>query len=195
MAVLPLLNKKQVFLLICGGPGTGKTFTADIIIQCLSSHGVISRACSFMWTAVFQLNVSCPKSSIHSLIGGSQRTLCPEYIASLRDRSWPKIDEVRLKIGDCGVIIVDEVSMTNSTLLVDLDIILRQAFESKKSFGGKSIILLGDFCQLPPNDGHSLADVLASFQSTNQNIFNSNESSSVIFLQAAKRSCIENESS
>ena len=61
------------------------------------------------------------------------------------------------------MIFIDEVSMTNASLFVPLDVILRQAFEREKPFGGKSIILLGDFCQLPPNGDYSLADILASF--------------------------------
>ena len=84
------------------------------------------------------------------------------------------------------MILIDEVSMTNATLFVALDGILRQAFEREKPFGGKSIILLGDFCQLPPNGDYSLADILASFQSTNQNIFKGTDAQNVIFLQAAK---------
>ena len=71
LAVLPLSNSEQVFLLVCGGPGTGKTFTANTIIKNLASQIIQTRACSFMWNAVFQLDVECPKPSIYNLLGGN----------------------------------------------------------------------------------------------------------------------------
>ena len=88
---------------------------------------------------------------------------------------YEKLDEVKLKIGHCNIILIDEVSMTNAYLFVELDEILKQAFETEKPFGGKSIILLGDICQLPPNGDYSLAEILASFQSNNQKIFKVND--------------------
>jgi hypothetical protein len=42
---------------------------------------------------------------------------------------------------------------------------LRMAFDRTKSFGGKSVILLGDFCQISPIKNTSLADVLVSYAS------------------------------
>ncbi|CAB4416222.1 unnamed protein product [Rhizophagus irregularis] len=49
-------------------------------------------------------------------------------------------------------LIIDEKSMVRRRMLTVIDVKLRQAFpkNSKKPFGGKSIILLGDFGQLPP---------------------------------------------
>ena len=42
---------------------------------------------------------------------------------------------------------------------------LRMAFDRTKSFGGKSVILLGDFCQISPIKNTSLAGVLVSYAS------------------------------
>ena len=48
LAMSPLSNSEQVFLLVCGGPGTGKTFKANTIIKHLSSQNIQSHAFSFM---------------------------------------------------------------------------------------------------------------------------------------------------
>ena len=40
---------EQLLLLICGGPGTGKTFTADLIIKNLETKNILTHECSFMW--------------------------------------------------------------------------------------------------------------------------------------------------
>ena len=66
-----------------------------------------------------------------------------------------------MKIKDKDMIVIDEVSMTTASLLVGMDNIFRQAFEKDKPFGGKNMILLGDFCQIPPNNETSLANILA----------------------------------
>ena len=161
-------------------------FTANIIVKQLESKGVHSRACSFMWNSVFQLDVSCHKSSIHNLLGGNQNTISSNFLQTLCDRRWPKIEEVCLKIGKCKVIILDEVSVTNTTLFVAMDMILRQAFNENKPFAGLSIILVGDFCQLPPNDGQYLAVVLASFQGYGNSIFTQENPESIIALETAQ---------
>ena len=76
--------------------------------------------------------------------------------------------------------------MTNTTLFVAMDMILRQAFNEDEPFGGLSIILFGNFCQLPPNDGQSLVAVLASFQGYGTSIFTQENPESIIALEAAQ---------
>ena len=55
-----------------------------------------------------------------------------------------------MKIKDKDMIVIDEVSMTTASLLVGMDNIFRQSFEKDKPFGGKNMILLGYFFQIPP---------------------------------------------
>ena len=139
-----------------------------------------------MWSAVFQLNVHFPKSTIHNLLCANQKTTTNTFIHSLRDRSWPNLKEVIMKIKDKDMIVIDDVSMTITSLLVGMDNIFRQSFEKYKPFGGKNMILLGDFCQIPPNNETLLANILASYQSGSQKMFRGDDSQSVIYLQAAK---------
>ena len=48
------------------------------------------------------------------------------------------------------VIICDEISMVRSDLFQAMDSILRDIEHTDMPFGGKQIIVVGDFCQLPP---------------------------------------------
>jgi ATP-dependent exoDNAse (exonuclease V) alpha subunit len=47
-------------------------------------------------------------------------------------------------------IIVDEISMVRADLFDAMDVFLKAAMHSKKPFGGKQIIMIGDLYQLPP---------------------------------------------
>ena len=47
-------------------------------------------------------------------------------------------------------LIIEEISMVRSDLLAQLDRVLRFCLKRKASFGGISIVAVGDFYQLPP---------------------------------------------
>ena len=60
-------------------------------------------------------------------------------------------DDIRLKrLARADIIIIDEISMLNKKCLVGMDKLLRFHFDKDKPFGGKFIILCGDFHQCPP---------------------------------------------
>ena len=64
------------------------------------------------------------------------------------------------------MLFIDEISTTSVHLFGALNNALEAAFpHTGKPFGGKSIILLGDFCQIEPTDGKSLARLLACSKS------------------------------
>lgn len=54
------------------------------------------------------------------------------------------------RLKDLELIIIDEVSILGSYTFALINERLQQIFTSKEMFGGKSIILFGDFYQLPP---------------------------------------------
>ena len=61
------------------------------------------------------------------------------------------------KFKDITHIIIDEFSLLNLKMLARMDRTLRQAKQQfDKPFGGLSIILAGDFYQLPPIEKHPL---------------------------------------
>ena len=118
-----------------------------------------------MWTAVFKLKVRCEKSSIHDLLCTNVRLSNAKNVASLRDKVWSKLNDMKMKMEGRSMIVIDEVSMTNASLFCMMDTLFRQAFDKDKIFGGKDVILLGDFCQIAPTGEKTLADLLALYQS------------------------------
>ena len=62
----------------------------------------------------------------------------------------------------CEMLVIDEVSMLSPLRLYQIDQRLRQAKPKKanKLFGGVSIVLMGDFAQLPPVCDKALFEVL-----------------------------------
>lgn len=178
-------NGKQQLSLIHGGPGTGKTFVTSVIVDSLQSQGTICRACSFMWSAVFQLHVACPKASIHTMFGLSRSTVNCKFIAS--DQGPRNLAAVRLRMGNASVIILDEVSCTDAPLFVSIDVVLKAAYPEKRElrFAGFSVLCLGDFCQLPPVSS-SLASLLSLFSSTRGAWASASDPESRVSLQAAE---------
>ncbi|KAL7523372.1 hypothetical protein ACHAWF_000494, partial [Thalassiosira exigua] len=53
-------------------------------------------------------------------------------------------------VNEISVVIIDEMSMLKPWMLAYLDARLREATQCDKMFGGKAVILLGDFDQQPP---------------------------------------------
>ncbi len=72
------------------------------------------------------------------------------------------IDEIRTALGGnrLNIVVVDEVSMLSTQFLVLLDSRLRAMYNPEKLFGGISILLNGDFVQLPVTSGCDLWSVM-----------------------------------
>ena len=74
------------------------------------------------------------------------------FVNTLTDLRGPSLLTLQQKCENVRCIIIDEISMIGCKLLNAVDRRLRQAFPNKSdtSFGGCSVIVLGDFGQLPP---------------------------------------------
>src|SRR5688572_6011478 len=68
------------------------------------------------------------------------------------DINGKRLMQLQNKLKDISYIIIDEKSMVGRRMLALIDMRLRQAFPENKNepFGGRSIIIFGDFGQLPP---------------------------------------------
>ncbi len=73
------------------------------------------------------------------------------------------------------MIVVDEVSMLSAQFLVLLDRRLSSMYKPDQTFGGISILLIGDSIQLPVTTGHDLWSVMygtvSGNDSTARNLF------------------------
>jgi hypothetical protein len=73
-----------------------------------------------------------------------------EFGGNMPELSADMANTIREKLFHLKLLIIDEISMVGSTLFGRVDKILRQIFGVNESFGGISIIVVGDLNQLPP---------------------------------------------
>ena len=57
---------------------------------------------------------------------------------------------VQQRLTDTQVLVIDEISMVENLHFERLNVIMKEARNSTKAFGGVQLIVTGDFCQLPP---------------------------------------------
>ena len=127
-------------ILITGGAGVGKSFLINMIQQeCRHKKTVVT---STTGTSAILIN----GTTLHAYLGigigtnsvGSMHTVIMKK-KYLRDR-WRSLD----------VLIIDEISMLTGNLFDKIEELGRRVRISEQPFGGIQIILIGDFCQLPP---------------------------------------------
>ncbi|KJZ69214.1 hypothetical protein HIM_11393 [Hirsutella minnesotensis 3608] len=138
-------NPAQILLHVDGGGGTGKSF----LIKVLSSHLQAaalpnpSPICRVAPTGVASNQIQ--GSTIHSLlrlpVSGAFTDLSPADAAALQSR-----------LRHVQYLVIDEKSMLGLEQLARVDSRLRQAFPQRglEFFGGVSVMVVGDFFQLPP---------------------------------------------
>ena len=137
-------------LLVTGGPGVGKSFLIDVI------DGV-----SNIMRVGKQLRMALFGSAAVNIDGSSLMALMdiPTEHKGVQQRVTPWKEEKLLKfkrmydMDGISVIVIDEISTVKPYMLGFLNTRLQTACCSDQPFGGKAIILLGDFDQLPPAGG------------------------------------------
>jgi hypothetical protein len=142
-------NSTQEVVLLHAGGGTGKTFVTSKIFEELARQNEIS--CCTCPTGVGALHLP-QGQTFHSVF----KTWTPSLSAGTA------IDEIFKSLGgnQLKMVVVDEVSMLNTQLLVLLDTKLQSMYKPAQTFGGISILLIGDFIQLPVTTGRDLWSVM-----------------------------------
>ena len=144
-------------ILITGGAGVGKTYHTNLIIDKLKAKNLKFAVCAMTGLASQHLNFGI---TLHRFLQSGGATSASE-IDSLLDNKF--FIENLSTICHVSAIIIDEVSMMRPDYLELMDLILKEArmirnIQTKKlfdpnelkPFGGYQIIMVGDFCQLPP---------------------------------------------
>lgn len=130
-----MLSGKNVFL--TGKAGTGKSTAVD------GFRKACKNGCVFLApTGIAAININ--GSTIHSFFQLKPGLLTPDSIEPIG--SQKRVDMIR----SVRTVVIDEISMVRSDLFVAMDMRLQEITGCNKPFGGKQVILVGDFLQLPP---------------------------------------------
>lgn len=137
-ALQEMLSGSNVFL--TGEAGTGKS----TIVKEFKRR--TPKNCVFLApTGIAAVNIG--GSTIHSFLRLAPGLMAEDSIESIGNKKQREL------IRSVEVIIIDEISMVRSDLFWAVDYRFRQVAlgkDKKKPFGGKQVIIVGDFYQLPP---------------------------------------------
>jgi len=154
------------FLLVCGGPGNGKSKLVETF-DGMSSRMDVGRLVKTAFVGGAAVNID--GSSLIDLFdipiidkdeGEGQMKRIKPWSDKKRKRFLQRYDLKRI-----SCIIVDEISTVKPYMLAYLNARLMELYpESSKTFGGLAVVLLGDFDQLPPVGGSSLAGAAMKYE-------------------------------
>ncbi|XP_038132696.1 uncharacterized protein LOC119777756 isoform X2 [Cyprinodon tularosa] len=148
------LNPMPFQYFINGGAGTGKSH----LIKCV--HAEASKILSRLSTNAEEADISNPTVLLTSFTGTAAFSINGSTLHSLlklpRSLKPPiqglgnKLDEVRSELMNAEILVIDEISMVSKPLFTYVDARLKQIKGTQRPFGGMSLLLVGDFFQLPP---------------------------------------------
>ena len=149
--VLHWLKTKDepIYAFLSGGAGVGKSVLIRALYQALHRHlhsaegedpdDVRILLCAFTGKAAYNINGVTIASAFHKKFNQSNQSLNAD-----------ELNTFRMKYRNLSVVIVDEVSMVGNKMLTFMDTRLKQLTGTNKTFGGISIIAVGDLYQLQP---------------------------------------------
>ncbi|MBI4065788.1 AAA family ATPase [Candidatus Kaiserbacteria bacterium] len=127
---------------LTGEPGSGKTHTINEFVQWLRSCGIEPSVAAATGIAATHVG----GMTLHSWSGiGIAEHLSRADV----DRIAGK-EHVAKRITKAKILIIEEISMLSATTFEMVDKICREVRRVNKPFGGLTVILVGDFFQLPP---------------------------------------------
>lgn len=139
-ALTILKTGANVFL--TGEPGSGKTHTINAFTSWLRSAGIepsITAATGIAATHVGGM-------TLHSWSGiGVNSSLSPADVDHIASK-----EHIARRIVKARVLIIEEVSMLSAATFEMADAVCREVRRIDRPFGGLTVVLVGDFFQLPP---------------------------------------------
>ncbi|KAG5666323.1 hypothetical protein PVAND_014358 [Polypedilum vanderplanki] len=146
-------NELPIYHFISGGAGVGKTCLVRALFQSLmrvfrslpgtaKKNEIVLAASTGM--AAHNIGGITTHQAFHLTIsrGNSSSLLSPDIANTMA-----------ADLHDLKLIIIDEISMLSSELFYQISSRLKQIFRTNQEFGGKSVIVVGDFNQLRPVGG------------------------------------------
>ena len=131
-------HKTPLRMMILGTAGTGKSYLIRSLSQLLGQKCLLTAT-----TGIAAFNIG--GITIHSALQ------LPVQSHNQNDLTGHGLASLQLKLSSIQYIIIDEVSMLGQRMMSWIDRRLRQASgHTEIPLGGYSLILIGDFAQLPP---------------------------------------------
>ena len=136
------IMKTGVNVFITGPAGSGKTHVVNQYISYLREHHVPVGITASTGIAATHMG----GMTIHSWSGIGVKDDITEYdLESIAEKP-----QLRKRMQETKVLIIDEVSMLHHFRLDLIDQVLKHVRKSDQPFGGLQVVLCGDFFQLPP---------------------------------------------
>ncbi|CAG8720815.1 17502_t:CDS:1 [Cetraspora pellucida] len=142
-------NVEPLRIIIMGTAGTGKSYLIKAVVVRLNElakdHGVEKKSPVLLLAPTGVAAYNIHGTTIHSAL--SIPVNCTNF-----DLNGERLKQLQNKLQDVKYFIIDEKSMVGHRTLALIDMRLRQAFSEQRDqpFGNQSVILIGDFGQLPP---------------------------------------------
>jgi len=139
-------SKKQVLQIVQGGPGTGKTYLANRLIETCNLR--VKRG-AFTGIAASLIN----GKTLHSLFGLSRKFSdgVQDMGKLAKNQQGSSFGALKEQFRGIDLVLIDEISQLTAKMLDEIDRKCRVIKGNKfKPFGGIHFVLCGDFVQLPP---------------------------------------------
>lgn len=141
-------DRQKPLYWICLGPGgTGKSFIIDQLTNILNNQLLLEGYSTKEVHYVKLIKAAYTGIAAHNINGN---TLHSFFETTLIDPNKQTLTDFEQKFKELEVIIIDEVSMLQNTYFNNINTILQESKNDLRPFGGVSVLLFGDFDQIPP---------------------------------------------
>ncbi len=142
---------------VTGGAGTGKSHLISAITHLYNQHYGVGSVFKMAPTGIAAFNIN--GVTIHSGLKLSvSRYKKKQKITNLNNKALTKLEE---ELKDMKLIVIDEISMVSASMLSDIHKRLCEVFKTDEQFGGRNVLLVGDFLQLKPVPSTRTKETLA----------------------------------
>jgi ATP-dependent DNA helicase PIF1 len=138
--------KNGYSIFITGPPGVGKSYTLKNIIEYLNENNNIYGVTGLTGIASKLIN----GQTLHSFLGIG---IGKKNVDELYNNLVTKKKKIYNTLLNLEILIIDEISMMDLELFEKISLYLSKIKNNNLPFGNIRLILIGDFCQLPPING------------------------------------------
>ena len=143
---------RQKFIDVCGGAGTGKSYTINTILEQAKQKYPNEKVVQIVSPTGAASKQFTSGKTIHSYLKIGVKGNRKGKETSFKELSDAAAQQLERDLSDLRLLIIDEKGMIGFTRLFQIDSRLKQARPTHRlsPFGGVSVMLAGDLRQLPP---------------------------------------------